>query len=176
MNKAERIAKYGVERYEQLVERIKIRKKERYHNDADYRKSVIEQTSSYIKDRYNNDPVFKDKYREYQKEYQKKPEVKEYYRDYKKNDLNLNGRTKDSIRVQSNHILFKQRKHTKLKDYEIHHCFGYEDPSKFIYIPRSLHKAIHRFLKENNINADTDHYKYISAIINECTEYTYISA
>lgn len=176
MTKAERIAKYGLERYEQLVERIKIRNNERYHNDLDYRKSVIEQSCSYIKDRYNNDPVFKDKCKEYRKDYMKKPEVKTYYSEYKKNDLNLNGRTKDSIRVQSNHILFDQRHHAKLKDYQIHHCFGYDDPSKFIYIPRSLHKAIHRFLKENNINADTDHYKYISTMINECTDYTYISA
>lgn len=106
-------------------------------------------------------------YSEYQKEYQK---------EYRKKDLTNDGKLKNNIRFQSNYILFKQRRHTKLKDYQIHHCFGYEDPSKFIYIPKTLHKAIHRFLKDNNINADTDHYKYISTMINECTEYTYISA
>ena len=119
------------------------------------------------KERYRNNPEFRTAKKEYYKEYQK---------EYRLKDLSSTGKIKDNIRKQSQYILFKQRKHTKLKDYQIHHCFGYEDPSKFIYIPRSLHKVIHSFLRENNINADTDHYKYISTMINECTEYTYISA
>lgn len=93
-----------------------------------------------------------------------------------KNDLNSNGKTKVNIRVQSQHILFDKRKHSRIKGYEIHHCFGYDDPNKFIYVPRTLHNAIHQYLRDNNIDADSNHYKYIANLINECTEYTYISA
>ena len=116
---------------------------------------------------------------EWHKEYNSKPEVKEhrkeYMKEYKTKDLNSNSQTKHYIRTQSNRILFKQRKHTKLKDYQIHHAFGYDDPSKFIYIPKSLHIKIHQYLRDNNIDADSNHYKYISTMINECEEYTYIS-
>lgn len=167
MTKAETIERYGIEYYNKYQER----KKEQWKNNQVLR----DKQKEYQKERYK-DPEFM----AYKKEYNKKPEVKEYQKEYQKeyksNNLNYNGTPKNNIRTQSNNILFKQRKHTKLEAYEIHHAFGYDDPSKFIYIPRTLHKAIHRFLKENNINADTDHYKYISAMINECTEYTYISA
>lgn len=117
----------------------------------------------YMKERRRND-------QEYQKEYQK-----EYNKEYRMKDLTIDGKLKDNIRANSNQILFRQRKHTKLKDYQIHHCFGYEDPSKFIYIPKSLHYKIHQYLRDNNIDADSNHYKYISTLINECTDYTYIS-
>ena len=63
----------------------------------------------------------------------------------------------------------------EIKDYEIHHCFGYDDPSKFIYISKSLHIKIHQYLRDNNIDADSNHYDYIKHMINECEEYTYIS-
>lgn len=89
--------------------------------------------------------------------------------------MNSSGTTKSSIRGQSRRILFDQRKHTKLKDYQIHHCFGYDDSSKFIYIPKSLHIKIHQYLRDNNIDADSNHYDYIKHMINECEEYTYIS-
>ena len=141
MTKAEYIERYGIEWYEEYLERM----------------------NHYYKDKYNNDPEFRALHIRMSKESKQK-------------DLNSKGQTKHYIRTRSRCILFKQRQHTILKGYEIHHCFGYEDPSKFIYIPKSLHKAIHSFLRENNINADTDHYKYISAMINECAEYTYISA
>lgn len=113
------------------------------------------------------------------KDYRKKPEVKkrrsEYQKEYQINDLNSKGKTKLYIRKRSRIILFKRRKHIKLKDYEIHHAFGYDDPSKFIYIPKSLHIKIHQYLRDNNIDADTNHYEYIKYMINECSEYTYIS-
>ena len=113
------------------------------------------------------------------REYRKKPEIKkyqnEYHSEYRLTDLNSNGKIKNNIRKMSNHILFDERHHTKLKGYEIHHCFGYEDPSKFIYIPKSLHTKIHKYLRDNNINANSNHYKYISTMINECEEYIYIS-
>ena len=174
MTKAERIAKYGLERYEQLVERIKARIKERYHNDPEYRESVKARNKAHLRELYHNDPEYRESVKvcnarnaEYQREYQRK---------YKKVNLNSNGKTKNYIRIRSNQILFKQRKHARLKGYEIHHCFGYDDPSRFIYIPRDLHRAIHRILRDNNIDADSNHYKYIVNLINECTEYTYVSA
>ena len=152
MTKAEMIERYGIEYYEQHKARILSRQKERYQNEPEFRKYM----NARCKERYNNDT--------------------EYYREYTKNDLNSNGKTKHNIRGQSYYILFKQREHTKIKGYQIHHCFGYEDPNKFIYIPKVLHTKIHRFLRDNNIDADSNHYKYIVHMINECTDYTYVSA
>lgn len=158
MTKAEMIARYGIEYYNNWRER----QKERYATDPEFREKLIERNMEYQKERYATDPGF----REYCNEH-----MKEYHR----NDLNSNGKTKSNIRGQSRYILFDKRHHTKLKDYEIHHCFGYEDPSKFIYIPKSLHGKIHQYLRDNNIDANSSHYDYIKHIINECEEYTYIS-
>ena len=118
------------------------------------------------KERWMNDPYFRGRRKDY---------CKEYSKDYQKNDLNSNGKTKNYIRMHSNRILFKQRKHIKLKDYQIHHAFGYDDPFKFIYIPKSLHNKIHQYLRDNNIDANSNHYDFIKQMINECQEYTYIS-
>ena len=151
MTKAEYIERYGIDAYNRRLE--------------------------YYRNYYNS------KYREIQlewhKEYNSKPEVKvhckEYMKEYRTKDLNSDGKPKVYIRNQSKYILFEQRKHTKLNDYQIHHAFGYNDPSKFIYIPKSLHIKIHQYLRDNNIDADSNHYKYISTMINECEEYIYIS-
>ena len=95
---------------------------------------------------------------------------------YKKSDTNSLGHTKDSIRTKSRRYLFNVLNHTKLKGYEIHHCFGYDDYRNFIYIPKSLHIKIHQFLRDNHIDADTDHYNNIVHLINACEEYVYIKA
>lgn len=87
-------------------------------------------------------------------------------------DMNSNGVTKSYIRVESGRILDKC--HAKLSGYEIHHCFGYEDPSKFIYIPRELHIKIHQLLRDKKIPADSDHWHLIRELVNSCEEYTYI--
>lgn len=89
-------------------------------------------------------------------------------------DLNANGVTKNNIRRTSRRILDKC--HAKLSGYEIHHCFGYEDPNRFIYIPRSLHLQIHQLLRDNKIPADSDHWFAIRYLVNSCEEYTYIKA
>lgn len=176
MTKAELIERYGIEWYEEYKARKNAECKERYKNDTEYRNRHIDNCKERQKERWKNDPEF----REYHKEFQKCMivnglEYREYHREYKMKDINSNGKTKDSIRFQSRYILFKQRKHTKFKDYEIHHCFGYDNPTKFIYIPKSLHNKIHQYLRDNNIDADSNHYEYIKRMINECTEYTYIS-
>ena len=95
---------------------------------------------------------------------------------YNKSDTNSLGQTKHSIRAKSRKYLFNVLKHNKLKGYEIHHCFGYDDYRNFIYIPKSLHLQIHQFLRDNRIDADTDHYNKIVHLINACEEYVYIKA
>ena len=84
---------------------------------------------------------------------------------YQKSDTNSLGHTKQSIRSKSSYYLFNVLKHTKIKGYEIHHCFGYEDYKKFIYIPKELHLQIHQYLRDNCIDADTDHYNQIAQLI-----------
>lgn len=164
MTKAEMIERFGIEYYEEFKLKTNARGKERNKNNPKCRKRHNSMSVKCTMQRYNNDP-------DYKKDVMNKH--KEYMKDYNNDETNY---IRHRARTTSRYILFKQRKHTNIKGYEIHHAFGYEDPFKFIYIPRSLHKAIHSFLRENNINADTDHYKYISTMINECTEYTYISA
>ena len=89
-------------------------------------------------------------------------------------ELNKNWVKKCNIRSMSLRLLKKC--HTKLPGYEIHHCFGYEDPKRFIYIPKSLHLKIHQFLRDNGIPSDIDHWNEIRELVNSCEEYTYIKA
>ena len=101
-----------------------------------------------------------------------KEERKAYKKAYSRSELNALGQTKNSIRCASN-IILKQM-NLKIPGYEIHHCFGYEDPSKFIYISKSLHLKIHQFLRDNKIRADTDHWMQIREIVNSTDEFMYI--
>ena len=94
-----------------------------------------------------------------------------YMKDYNKADVNSHGQTKNSIRVKSLHILKRMNLH--IDGYEIHHCFGYEDPSKFIYISKSLHLKIHQFLRDNNIDVDSNHWLRIRDMVLHCNEYFY---
>lgn len=176
MTKAEIIERYGLEYYNNCRER----QKKRYATDPEFQ----EYMKGYHKDRYANDPEFREYMKGYSKEYLKErfandPEYRECYNEHKRgyyrNDLNSKGKPKNNIRKQSSYILFDKRHHSRLKGYEIHHAFGYEDPSKFIYIPKSLHAKIHQYLRDHEIDADSNHYDYIKYMINECEEYTYIS-
>ena len=97
---------------------------------------------------------------------------KAYKKDYTKAEVNSLGQTKASIRQKSQRILKKSG--IKIPGYQIHHCFGYEDPSKFIYISKSLHLKIHQFLRDNNIDASSDHWMEIRDIVNESDEFWYI--
>lgn len=121
------------------------------------------------------DPI---KYKAYQKAWYAahKDEIneqrKEYYKAYNKSDVNANGETKASIRQKSQAILRKTG--IKIPHYEIHHCFGYEDPSKFIYISRALHLKIHQYLRDNNIDASKDHWMNIRDLVNNTDEFMYI--
>ena len=98
----------------------------------------------------------KEQYNAYQKAYQK---------DYNKSDLNSLGQTKQSIRAKSLHYLNKYG--TKIEGYEIHHCCTYTEPYKFIYCSKEIHLKIHQYLRDNNIDADTDHYDKIKHLLDE---------
>ena len=97
---------------------------------------------------------------------------KDYLKAYSKSDLNSLDQTKGSIRNKSQRILKRMKMH--IDGYEIHHCFGYEDPNKFIYISKSLHRKIHEYLHDNNISADSDHWMAIRDLVNSTDEFTYI--
>lgn len=105
----------------------------------------------------------REKIREKQKAYYASHRNEKYA--YIKADTNSNGITKNSIRSRSHKYLFNVLKHTKIKGYEIHHCFGYDDYRHFIYIPKELHLEIHQFLRNNGIDADSNHYAQIEHII-----------
>lgn len=84
---------------------------------------------------------------------------------YNKADVNSLGQTKQSIRLQSISILKKSG--IKIPGYQIHHCFTYDEPSKFIYCSKELHLKIHQFLRDNNIDADSNHYEQIKHLLDE---------
>ena len=91
---------------------------------------------------------------------------------YIKSDVNSLGQIKHSIRMKSLNILKQMNLH--IDGYEIHHCFGYEDANKFIYISKSLHLKIHQFLRDNNIDASNDHWMHIRDLVNDTDEFVYI--
>ena len=136
-----------------------------------HKEQIKEQRKAYIK-AYNQ--AHKEEKKAAVKAYQQahKEQYKAYDKEYKKADVNSKGQTKHSIRQKSQHILKKMNLH--IDGYEIHHCFGYEDPSKFIYISISLHRKIHQFLRDNNIDASSDHWMEIRDIVNSADEFTYI--
>ena len=101
-----------------------------------------------------------------------KDQVKAYQKEYYKTEVNSLGQTKHSIRKKSQRIL--KQMHLHIPGYQIHHCFTYDDASKFIYISKSLHLKIHKYLREHNIDADTDHWMAIRAIVNSTDEFMYI--
>ena len=113
----------------------------------------------------------KEQRREYQKAYNQahKEHVneykKEYTKEYNKADVNTLGQTKNNIRVKSNYYLSKYG--TKIEGYEIHHCCTYDDPSKFIYCSKEIHLKIHKYLRDNNIDADSNHYEYIKHLLDD---------
>lgn len=135
----------------------------------------------------------KEEFKEYQKEYQKeyhrthkesrelhnarakawrethKEEYRAYYRNYNKSyykdDVNSSGKTKHSIRMKSNNYLNKHG--TKIPGYQIHHCCTYDEPFKFIYCNKEIHRIIHAYLREHNIDADSNHYEQIKHLLDE---------
>ena len=136
-----------------------------------HKEQIKEQRKAYIKAYNQAHKEEKKAWREANIEHYKAYQ-KAYKKDYTKAEVNSLGQTKHSIRQKSQHILKKMNLH--IDGYEIHHCFGYEDPSKFIYISISLHRKIHQFLRDNNIDASSDHWMEIRDIVNESDEFMYI--
>lgn len=90
---------------------------------------------------------------------------KDYVKEYQNADLNSLGETKHSIRVKSNVYLSKYGQ--KLEGYQIHHCCTYDEPYKFIYCSKEMHLLIHSYLRQHNIDADSDHYQYIKHLLDD---------
>ena len=119
-----------------------------------------EQRKAYMK-------VYRHSHKEERKVYieANKEQYNAYRNAYTKSDLNSLGQTKQSIRNKSLYILKKM--HMNIPGYQVHHCFTYDDPSKFIYCSKKLHLKIHQFLRDNNINADSNHYEQIKHLLDE---------
>lgn len=94
-----------------------------------------------------------------------KEEHKEYKKTYTKSEVNSLGKTKESIRAKSNYYLRKYG--TKIEGYEIHHCCTYTEPYKFIYCSRKMHIIIHQYLREHNIDSDSDHFEQIKHLLDD---------
>lgn len=105
----------------------------------------------------------KDYYQAHNKEIMAKQ--KEYQKEYHKADVNSLGQTKMSIRCKSNRYLNKYGK--KIPGYEIHHCCTYTEPYKFIYCSKEMHLKIHQYLRDNNIDADSNHYNLIKHLLDD---------
>ena len=88
-----------------------------------------------------------------------------YRRVYQKSDVNSLGKNKHSIRCKSNKYLNKYGK--KIPGYEIHHCCTYTEPYKFIYCSKEMHQLIHSYLRQHNIDADSDHYNLIKHLLDD---------
>lgn len=84
---------------------------------------------------------------------------------YVKADLNALGKTKSYIRLKSRRYLLKYGK--LIEGYQIHHCCSYTEPYKFIYCPTNVHRLIHSYLRQHNIDADSDHYEYIKHLLDD---------
>ena len=90
---------------------------------------------------------------------------KEVIKEYKRNDVNSSGKSKHNIRLKSNYYLKTHGK--KIEGYEIHHCCTYNEPYKFIYCSKEIHLKVHNYLRQHNINADTDHYDQIKYLLDD---------
>ena len=150
-------------------------RKEYYQSHKDSEKAKMKAYYQANKDKFK---AYYQAHKEDKKAYYKenKEQINAYKKAYKKaytkNEVNLLGQTKANIRQKSRIILKKSG--IKIPGYQIHHCFGYEDASKFIYISKELHLKIHQFLRDNNINADKDHWMEIRDIVNDSDEFMYI--
>ena len=92
-------------------------------------------------------------------------EHKEERKAYNKSDVNSLNEPKVSIRRKSNTYLDKYG--TKIEGYEIHHCCTYNEPYKFIYCSKELHLQIHAYLREHNIDADSNHFEQIKHLLDD---------
>ena len=95
----------------------------------------------------------------------RKPYYQAYMKEYNKSDVNSLGQLKQSIRAKSSRYLKKYG--TKIEGYQIHHCCTYTEPYKFIYCSKEFHRLIHAYLRQHNIDADSDHYEQIKHLLDD---------
>lgn len=88
-------------------------------------------------------------------------------------DVTSDGKPRRNVRATSKKYL-KRFGIEKQKGYVIHHCCGYENPDKFVYLPVELHNKIHKFLRANNIIADSNHYDMIKNMLSESDKPTFV--
>ena len=131
-------------------------KEERKEYQKAYYEAHKEQVKAYKK-------AHKEQIKAYQKAYKKAN--KEELKAYTKADVNSLGQTKDSIRKKSQRYLKKYG--TMIPDYEIHHCCTYAEPYKFIYCSIEMHRLIHAYLRQHDIDADSDHYEQIKHLLDD---------
>lgn len=150
--------------------------KEYYESHKEARKASVKAWQESNKDHYKDyqkawHEANKDKVKAYNKAWREanKEHYRDYYRDYRKDywksDVNANGQTKTSIRQKSIRYLKKYGK--KIEGYQIHHCCTYTEPYKFIYCSREMHKLIHAYLRQHNIDADSNHYEQIKHLLDD---------
>lgn len=150
--------------------------KEYYESHKEARKASVKAWQESNKDQYRDyqkawHEANKDKVKAYNKAWreankeQQKEYKKEYMKAYRKSDVNANGQTKTSIRCKSQYYLRKYG--TKIEGYQIHHCCTYSEPYKFIYCSKEMHKLIHSYLRQHNIDADSDHYEQIKHLLDD---------
>ena len=134
-----------------------------------HKEEIIAKKKEYNKSHKEQHNAYGKAYRQANKE-----QHNAYTKAYNRSDLNSLGESKHNIRAKSINILKKSG--IKIPGYEIHHCFGYEDPSKFIYCSISLHRKIHQYLREHDIDASRDHWMAIRDLVNSSDEFVYIKA
>ena len=149
-------------------EQVKTKQKAWKEAHKDYQKAWIASHKKQWKD-YQKDyqKAWRASHKEQCRNYQKawRAANKDYMNDYHNADLNSLGQTKHNIRVKSNNYLSKYGH--KIAGYEIHHCCTYDEPYKFIYCSKEMHKMIHSYLRQHNIDADSDHYQFIKHLLDD---------
>ena len=143
--------------YQAHKEEIKTKKKAYYQTH----KEVIRAKNKAWNESHKEEKIERDK--AYNKAH--KDKLNEYTKDYQRKHRNSLGKTKNCVRALSNHFLKKYGK--KIPGYEIHHCCTYDEPYKFIYCSKEMHKLIHSYLRQHNISADSNHYDLIKHILDE---------
>ena len=88
-------------------------------------------------------------------------------------DVTADGTPRRNVRSSSKKYL-KRFGIEKQKGYVIHHCFGYENRDKFVYLPVELHNEIHKFLRSKDIIADSNHYELIKDMLERSEKPTFV--
>lgn len=142
------------------LENYRLWKEKNKEKIKEYSKNWTENHKEELKEYITN---WYDKHPDYRKNWY--TANKDYETNYINNDLNSNGITKAHIRDLSARYLKKYGK--KIKGYQIHHCCSYNEPYKFIYCSIKMHALIHAYLRQHNIDADSEHYEFIKHLLDD---------